>query len=191
MDGVVLRLHRIGERVQVGFVGGIKVIPKEDRHDSGRRGGQKRVGRGEAIEGRPAWDADSPLRLVWLDEMTPRTILRTSRVGLSLKKLKKSDPPTRFIMRPYRYLSEPRRISTGKQHMVLALHTQGKSQSEIRELTGCTTGAMERYRADIEEGKKEESFDGYFGAELGPKELARLQGLWQAKHGSGGGHGAM
>jgi hypothetical protein len=137
----------------------------------------------EAIEGRPCWDGESPLRLIWLDEMIPRTIVKTARVGLSLKKLKKAVPPTRFIVRKYRYLSEPRRISKGKQHMVLALHAQGKSASEIRELTGCTKGAMERYIADYEEGRKEENFDAYFGAELGPKELARLHGLAQAKYG--------
>jgi 3-methyladenine DNA glycosylase Mpg len=138
----------------------------------------------EAIEGRPCWDADNPMRLIWLEEMKELPIVKTARVGLSLKKLKKSESPPRFITRPYRYLSEPRRISKGKQHMVLALYAQGKSAAEIRELTGCTKGAMERYIADFEEGKKEESFDGYFGIDLGPKELSRLHGLCHAKYGS-------
>ena len=78
---------------------------------------------------------------------------------------------------------QPRRISKGKQHMVLALYALGKSPAEIRELTGCTKGAMERYIADYEEGAKEADFDGYFGIDLGPKELARLHGLCRAKYG--------
>jgi hypothetical protein len=137
----------------------------------------------EAIEGRPAWDADNPLRLVWSPELTERDVLKTARVGLSLKKLRKAEAPTRFIMKPYRYLSEPRRIAKGKIHMVLALHAAGVPAAEIREKTNCTKGAVDRYIADYEEGKREASFDPYFGVELGPRELCRLHGLWQAKYG--------
>jgi hypothetical protein len=137
----------------------------------------------EAIEGRPAWDRDNPMHLEWLPTLTERPILRTARVGLSLKRLRKSEPPTRFIMRRYRFLSEPKRISKGKQHMVLALHVDGTAPGAIREQTGCTKGALERYIADFEEGKAEASFDSYFGIDLGPKELARLHGLWHLKHG--------
>lgn len=137
----------------------------------------------EALDSRPAWDADSPLHLVWLPEVIDRPLVKSARVGLSLKKLRKAEAPTRFILRPYRYLSEPRRISKGKQHVALALYAEGRSLEEIRERTGCTRGALERYVADFAEGKKEESFDTYFGIELGPKELARLHGLWQVRHG--------
>ena len=35
--------------------------------------------------------------------------------------------------------------------MVLALHAQGKSAAEIRTLTGCTKGAVERYVAQVRE----------------------------------------
>lgn len=137
----------------------------------------------DAINGRACWDPDSPLRLVWLDEMRDHKIIKTARVGLSLKKLKKSEPPTRFIVRAYRYVSEPRRISKGKQHMALALHAQGKTVAEIREITGCTKAALERYIGDFGEGAKEDNFDGFFGVDLGPKELSRLHGLSRAKYG--------
>jgi 3-methyladenine DNA glycosylase Mpg len=133
-----------------------------------------------AINGRPAWDPDSPVHLVWLDEVRRLPIVKSPRVGLSLKKLKKAEAPTRFIMRHYRYLSEPRRISKGKQQMVLALNAEGKSPEEIRELTGCTKGALARYVTDQAEGAKETSFDAYFGIDLGPKELARLHGQCHA-----------
>jgi hypothetical protein len=136
-----------------------------------------------AIDARPCWDPDNPIHLVWLDQLRDLPIVKAPRVGLTLKKMKKSEPPPRFIMRHYRYLSEPRRISKGKQHMVLALHAQGKSAAEIRELTGCTKGAIDRYVADHDEGTKDQSFDEFFGAELGPKELARLHGQACAKYG--------
>lgn len=139
----------------------------------------------EAIDGRPAWDVDNPVHLVWLPELTEREVVTSARVGLSLKRLRKADAPTQFILRPYRYLSEPRRIAKGKQHVALALHGRGVSAAEIREQTGCTKGALERYVADYEEGKKESNFDGYFGIDLGPKELARLHGLWSRVHGGG------
>jgi hypothetical protein len=137
----------------------------------------------EAIEMRPAWEKDNPVRLEWLDQPREHTILKSSRVGLSLKRLRHSEGPPRYILRPYRYLSEPRRISKGKLQMVLALHARGLSVAEIREQTGCNKGAIERYIADYEAGTKESEFKPYFGIELGPKELARLHGLWQVKYG--------
>jgi hypothetical protein len=140
----------------------------------------------EAIEARPCWDADNPLRLLWRDSVDDRFILKCFRVGLTLKKHRKSEPPARYILKSYRYLSEPRRIAKGKQHMALALYAQGVSPAEVREKTGCTKGALERYIADFEEGKKEPGFDPSFGIELGPKELSRLYGLWQAKYGQPG-----
>jgi hypothetical protein len=138
----------------------------------------------EAMEGRPAWDPDNPLHLQWQSEMTDRPILKTARVGLSLKRARKSDLLTRFLLRRYRYLSEPRRISKGKLHMALALHAQGVSPAEIREYTGCPTGAIDRWIADYREGARESDFTPYFGIDLGPRELARLHGLWDAKYGS-------
>jgi hypothetical protein len=136
-----------------------------------------------AINGRAVWEADNPVHLQWLPELAEREILKTARVGLSLKRLRKSDLPPRFILRSYRYLSEPRRISKGKLHMVLALHARGLSPAEIRDQTGCTKAAIDRYIADHAEGGKESEFTPYFGIDLGPKELARLHGLWNAKYG--------
>jgi 3-methyladenine DNA glycosylase Mpg len=139
----------------------------------------------EAIEGRPAWDQDNPLSLVWLNELADRPILKTARVGLSLKRLRKADAPTRYILKPYRYLSESKRIAKGKLHMALALHARGSSPTEVRDQTGCTKAALERYMGDFAEGQQETSFDGYFGIELGPKELARMHGLWWSTFGKG------
>jgi hypothetical protein len=134
-----------------------------------------------AIDLRPVWDASSLLHLEWLSEPAERSIIKTPRVGLSLKRLRKSEVPPRYIMRHYRHLTEPRRISKGKLHMVLALHAEGRLLGEIRELTGCNKGAIERYIADREAGTKESDFTPFFGIDLGPKELCRLHGLCSVK----------
>src|SRR5262249_53541682 len=138
------------------------------------------------LPGRPAGERQSPPAREWV-EMAPRPILRPARVGLSLKRLRKSELPPRYIMRPYRFLSEPKRISKGKIHMVLALHQQGKSVEQIRQETGCVKSSAEPYIADLEAGKLENDFAPYFGIDLGNSELARLTGLWWAKFGAGRG----
>src|SRR5205085_7917717 len=79
-----------------------------------------------AINARPAWETDSPLHLVEVgDEHRP--IFTSARVGLSLKKLKPTADNTRYLLKSYRYLSEPGRTAKGKVLLVLALHRQGKS----------------------------------------------------------------
>jgi hypothetical protein len=132
-----------------------------------------------AIAGRAAWDPSNPLRLETADG-EPCEVCRTARVGLSLKRSKKAPEPPRYVMRPYRYLSEPRRTSKGKLHMVLALHAEGRAPEEIRTITGCPPSTIERYIADFEEGRGED-FDPYYGKDLGPKDLARLHGVWHAR----------
>lgn len=135
----------------------------------------------KAIGSRVAWDPKNPLQLRELDEPTSRSIYRTARIGLSLKKSKKSPEPPRYVVRRYRYLSEPRRISKGKLHMVLALHAEGLSAEEIHDVTGCPKATVERYIADFEEGCKEDGFDCYYGIDLSPKELCRLHGTYHSR----------
>ena len=132
-------------------------------------------------------DAANPLRLEWLDESAARPVLKTARVGLSMKRMRPSPDAPRFLMRRDRHLTEPRRTAKGKLHMALALHAAGVGVMEIRERTGVTNAALLRYIADFEEGSKETDFGPYFGAELGPKGLARLHGLWHVRYGAGGG----
>jgi hypothetical protein len=136
-----------------------------------------------AIEGRPCWDPDNPLHLEMTGE-DERTLFRAPRVGLTLKRLRKSPDPPRFLMRNYRFLSEPRRISKGKPHMVLALHALGTGVDQISLATGCPRGTVQRYVADYEAGTREPDFDAYFGVDLGTRELCHLYGAWQARWGS-------
>jgi hypothetical protein len=131
----------------------------------------------DAIDGKVAWDSNNVL---FLDEVTSqhRPLFRSARVGLSLKKAKAATAGEmpRFIMKTYRYLSEPRRTAKGKTYLVLALHALGKTPEEIADLTGCTRSAIQRYVADYEAGQKEKDFSSYFGVDLSPKDLCRLHG---------------
>lgn len=133
-----------------------------------------------AIGGRKAWDPDSPLRLAAVDPPEQRPVVRTGRVGLSLKRLRESPDPPRFILRRYRYLTEPRRVSKGKPYLVLALHREGQDPDAIRQLTGCPRASIQRYLEDYKAGQAETAFTGYFGIDLGPKDLCRLHGTWRA-----------
>jgi len=135
------------------------------------------------IANRAAWDASSPVRLEDTDSARTQPLFRCGRVGLTLKNARNKPAATRFILKPYRYLSEPRRISKGKLHVVIAMHARGILPSEIRDRTGCPTGAIERWVTDYQEGITESDFTPYFGIELGPRELARLHGSWYAKYG--------
>ncbi|MBY0231884.1 MAG: hypothetical protein K2W96_21590, partial [Gemmataceae bacterium] len=46
-----------------------------------------------AVDGKPAWDESNPMRLEWLEEAECHSVLRTARVGLSLKRHKLPDDP--------------------------------------------------------------------------------------------------
>ena len=131
----------------------------------------------DAIGGKVAWDSNNVL---FLDQVTPqqRPLYRSGRVGLSLKRAKAATAGEmpRYIMKMYRYLSEPRRTAKGKTYLVLALHAQGKTPEEIADLTGCTRSAIQRYISDYEAGRQEKDFSSYFGADLSPKDLCRLHG---------------
>jgi hypothetical protein len=139
-----------------------------------------------AIDERPAWDAGNLLRLEEGSPGEPGRICRSARVGITLKRSRKTNPEAqRYVMSPYRFLSDPRRTAKGKPLIVCGLHIQGADPEQIRQLTGCTKQAVERYLADFEAGRKEASLDPFFGKDLGPRELCRLYGAWYALHGAG------
>lgn len=134
-----------------------------------------------AIGGRTAWEPDSPLGLTALETEEQHAIFRSARVGLSMKRGGRSGDLPRYILRPYRFLTQPRRVSKGKLHLVLALHAQGVSTERIVEITGCPRKTIQRYLDDFEAGRNGADFTPYFGIDLGPKELCRLHGLCHEK----------
>ena len=133
------------------------------------------------IAGRTALDESSPLAI--RAATTPRIapVLSTPRVGLSLKKHRADSDAPRFVMRRYRYVTEPRRLTKGKPHMVLALHQDGKDIDTIHTTTGVPKKSIERYVADFAAGKAAASFADYVGKDLGTSELCRLAGTCSAR----------
>lgn len=143
------------------------------------------------IAGRSTWDGTSPVALAEAEKPRDAAVFRCSRVGLSLKKARGVPDAPKFVGRPYRFLTEPRAITKGKVHLVLALHRTGETPEAIHKTTGVPKKAIARYVADFAAGKAVPDFAGYIGTELGTGELARLLGTWAAKYGGGPGAGGM
>jgi hypothetical protein len=130
----------------------------------------------QAITGRLAWDTTSPLALEWLSPSVERPTYRSARVGLSLRRAASYPDMIRFLVRPYRYLTEPRRIRKGKAHLVLTLHAQQIGPEAIHQMTGCPRRTIQAYLADFEEGRSDTDVTRYYGTDLGPRDLCRLHG---------------
>jgi hypothetical protein len=137
----------------------------------------------QMIAGRLAWEAGNPVLLRTAAKLEPRSILRTARVGLSLKRAKSRPDMPRFLMRRYRFLTQPRRIAKGKPQMVLALHADGMAPAEIQRLTGCPRASIQRYIAEYETGRELSDFAPFIGSDTSPSDLCRLHGIWQAAWG--------
>lgn len=130
-----------------------------------------------AIGTRLAWDPDAPLRLVPAERRA--VCYATARVGLTLKRAAALHPSMPFyLLRPYRYVTEPRRIAKGKMHLALALHARGVSADDIRALTGRQPSAIRRDAKGYDAGRQALDLASYFGAALRPAALARLHGWW-------------
>jgi hypothetical protein len=127
------------------------------------------------IDRQVAWDARNALQLqVTLRE--PQIVYTSSRVGLTLKKAKPGGTEPKFLMRAYRYFTEPRGTKKGKPHIVLGLHRAGVSPDDIRTLTGCPKASIERYLSDSLAGQGD-TISTYFGKELDTTSICRLTGL--------------
>lgn len=125
-----------------------------------------------------AWDQRNILRLETAPIGRIQPIFSTARVGLSLKKSTASNNMHLFILRPYRYLTEPRKISKGKLHLVLALHSQGMDIEQICKTTGSPQRSVREYINNFEIGRQEKDFSQYYGITLNTKQLCRLHGIW-------------
>lgn len=126
-----------------------------------------------------AWDTSQPLVLASTKTTLDRSVFRSARVGLTLKRYKPrpNDPAAAFVLRRYRYLSEPTRTAKGKPHMVLALLLGGESAEAVMARTGCPLKIVKRYLADLEAGKLETDATAYYGRDWSTADLCRLHGL--------------
>jgi hypothetical protein len=129
-----------------------------------------------AVAGRHAWDADNVLRLEPV-EGEARPVYTSARVGLSLKRTKATPENLRYLLAPYRFLTEPRRTAKGKVQLVLSLHRQGYQEDRIKEMTGCPITAIRRYVVALREVTPETALAEFAGKDLGTRELCMLHGL--------------
>ncbi|MGD1875237.1 MAG: hypothetical protein ACFB02_19560 [Mastigocoleus sp.] len=130
----------------------------------------------KALVGLKVSDGSSIIRLEETSEVRNDQIFCSARIGLSLKKLQFISEKQQYILRPYRYLVQPRKVSKGKLHLVLALYIHGKSLEYIHSVTGSPQRTISKYIQDFEAGKQEVDFSRYVGINLNSQELSRLHG---------------
>lgn len=134
----------------------------------------------EAIAERPVWDQESPLTLVDTDEFDAKEVYRSSRVGLTLKRSFPGSNMPYYITRPYRFLTEPRRIKKGKIYLQMTLHREGLTPEEINKLTGSPKSSILKNIAAYDEGLALEDFSAFIRKDLKTADLARLHGTASA-----------
>ncbi|HJL15902.1 MAG TPA: hypothetical protein RMH99_09610 [Sandaracinaceae bacterium LLY-WYZ-13_1] len=131
-----------------------------------------------------AFDRGAPLHLA---DAPPRgaRILRTARVGLTLKRATGADARTAYLMRPDRFLDAPRAVRKGRVHVVVALHLAGLAPGAIRARTGSPRRSIEGWIAAFEEGRRAGRFEPFLGRDASSRELAFLAGVWHREHAAG------
>ncbi len=90
-----------------------------------------------------ALEPTSRLHLRW-HRQTPRPVLRTPRVGLTLKRAGEHPTMPDWIGRRLRFLTEPRRIKKGRAQTIAALLADGMPAEDIHALTGSPRRSVER-----------------------------------------------
>lgn len=132
----------------------------------------------EAISAKLAWDTTNPIFLEETDTLPEKQIFQSARVGLSLKRANTFPDMPDYIIRPYRYLTEPKLIRKGKLYLALALHIQGLNSTEIHQITNCPKQTIENYITECDKGREKNDFTPYIGIELKPIDLCRLHGIY-------------
>jgi hypothetical protein len=110
-------------------------------------------------------------------------ILATARVGLTLKRMDHAEDKPRYLMRTYRFLTEPS-IPKGKLHTIIALHQSGLTTDAIAEVTKSRRSSIDSYTSAYEQGLEKGSFDQFQGRSLSTGDMCRLHGIWQRVNGS-------
>jgi 3-methyladenine DNA glycosylase Mpg len=103
----------------------------------------------------------------------PVTIVRSARVGLSLKRGATAER-VRFLAAPYRFLTDPTRSAKGRLHVACALFREGRSAEEISAITGTRLAQVRRYVAQYERGRTLDPES--FRRDLSADETAQLLG---------------
>ncbi len=117
-----------------------------------RQSGFKRVADLDAhVESTGIWEASAPLRFE-LIEPTDTKVYRSGRVGLSAATAK-DELGRQFASKPYRFLTEPRRVKKGRSVFIPQLALDGYTVDDIRELTGSPRSAIKRCLSQQSLGK--------------------------------------
>jgi len=103
-----------------------------------------------------------------------REVCSGPRVGLSLKK--GDSAQYRFVMKNYRFLSQPRLIKKGKPHIVAGLLGHGVPLDKIIEMTGVTKDSAKSYSDSYESGKKNNKPSDFEGKALENEEVLNCYG---------------
>ena len=117
------------------------------------------------------WDPENSMRI----ESCPQRdidIYSSARVGLSVGSSKERH---RFVMRRYRFLTETKEIKKGRAHLILALHQDGYSVDDIRQISGSPKKTIEGYIEAVKEGENC-NIEELYGSRLGSRELCLLEG---------------
>jgi hypothetical protein len=133
------------------------------------------------IGGRKGWDPACPVFLRAFNAADIKAIYRSARVGLGLKRIAPTAESVRFLLKPYLFLTEPRRVRKWRIHLALALFLQGVDLEEIGRITGSPRTGLERYRQEFARARRIGDFDSFGGLQLGTRDLCRLYGGWSGR----------
>lgn len=134
-----------------------------------------------ALGERRVWEEGGPLQLVHAEAPREDAVLATARVGLTLKRASQLKRMPEYLMRPYRFLTDPT-IAKGKVHTVIALHKRGDAPEVIKHQTGTPLKSIQRYLDAFHQGEALESFTTHYGKALSTEDLCAIHGLWHQRY---------
>lgn len=132
----------------------------------------------QQIQQKPVWDSTSPMFLRYREDLAPQEVFATARVGLTLKRAYQFPSMEAYLMRPYRFLTDPT-IKKGKVYTILALLQQNVSLPEIQRLTQSPLRIIQQYQEVWEQGKSLEKLSKFRGQSLSSNDLCSIAGAWQ------------
>ncbi|MFM7149422.1 MAG: hypothetical protein ACKO23_06230, partial [Gemmataceae bacterium] len=100
----------------------------------------------------PADDPGNTLRFTFTDPCPGGEMLATARVGLAPKKVGDQNEMLRFLLKPYRFLSEAARTRKGRPQIVLALLLRGWSPEAIDARLGTPLRVIRNYLEAMKRG---------------------------------------
>jgi len=122
----------------------------------------------------------SPLHLAFpASPLVTAAVYKSPRVGLTLKKSDSKEERLYFLMKHYRYFTNPT-LKKGKHFILPALHLTGKSAAAIAQLTGTRVDTVHKFVDTFNSGKGAK-VEPFFGMDLQPEDFARLYGALHEK----------